>query len=51
MLMMYPALTNADLVRKLMGEAGSKAFSKAASLLLAAIAVMMIRVVLMNSMK
>ncbi len=25
---MYSALTNADLVKKLMGEAGSKAFSK-----------------------
>ncbi len=28
MLMMYPALANADLVKKFMGEAGSKAFCK-----------------------
>ncbi len=51
MLITYLALANSDKVKKVMGEAGSKAFAKVASLLLAAIAVMMIRVGLMNSMK
>jgi multiple antibiotic resistance protein len=50
LLIIYISLANADRIKKLMGEAGSKAFAKVASLFLAAIAVMMIRVGLMNSM-
>ncbi|MBX7041869.1 MAG: MarC family protein [Ignavibacteria bacterium] len=48
MVIMYISLANANRIKKLMGEAGSKAFAKIASLFLAAIAVMMIRVGLMN---
>lgn len=48
---MFFSLLNANLIKKIMGEAGSKAFSKVASLMLAAIAVMMIRVGLQNSME
>lgn len=48
MAIMYISLANANRIKKLMGEAGSKAFAKIASLFLAAIAVMMIRVGLMN---
>lgn len=50
LLIMYISLANADRIKKIMGEAGAKAFAKVASLFLAAIAVMMIRVGLMNSM-
>lgn len=50
LLFSFLALLNANLIRKLLGDAGSKAIAKVASLLLAAIAVMMIRVGLMNSM-
>lgn len=48
MIIIYISLANAGRIKKLMGEAGSKAFAKIASLFLAAIAVMMIRVGLMN---
>ncbi len=51
MLISYVSLSNAKFVKKILGEAGSKAFAKVASLLLAAIAVMMIRIGLMNSMR
>lgn len=47
----YFALRYADLVKKILRDAGSKAFAKVASLFLAAIAVMMIRVGIMNSIK
>lgn len=49
LLIMYLSLANAKFVRRILGDAGSKAFSKVAALLLAAIAVMMIRVGIMNS--
>lgn len=45
---MYLSLANAKYVRKILGDSGSKAIAKIASLLLAAIAVMMIRVGIMN---
>ncbi len=47
----YFALRYANLVKKILRDAGSKAFAKVASLFLAAIAVMMIRVGIMNSIK
>jgi multiple antibiotic resistance protein len=40
----YLALRNADKIKKVLRESGSKAFAKVASLFLAAIAIMMIRV-------
>ena len=46
---MYLCLANAGFIKKIMGEAGSKAFAKVASLFLAAIAVMMIRTGLTNT--
>ena len=49
LLISFLSLANARFVKKILGEAGSKAFAKVASLLLAAIAVMMIRIGLMNS--
>lgn len=51
MLIIYVSLANARFVKKVLGESGSKAIAKIASLLLAAIAVMMIRVGMMNSMQ
>ena len=50
LLIMYLCLANADFIKKIMGEPGSKAFAKVASLFLAAIAVMMIRTGLMNTL-
>jgi len=41
-------LLNAKLILKVIGDGGSKAFAKVASLFLAAIAVMMIRVGVLN---
>ncbi|MBE2217047.1 MAG: MarC family protein [Ignavibacteria bacterium] len=51
LLINYFALRYADLVKRILRDAGSKAFAKVASLFLAAIAVMMIRVGIMNSIK
>ncbi len=51
MIITYLALLKADTVKKLLRESGSKAFAKVASLFLAAIAVMMIRVGIVNSLK
>lgn len=51
LVLMYFSLRNASYIKRLMGDAGSKAFAKVASLFLAAIAVMMIRVGLMNSIR
>lgn len=51
MLITYLALLKADFVKKVLRESGSKAFAKVASLFLAAIAVMMIRVGIYNSLK
>ena len=51
MIITYLALLKADTVKKLLRESGSKAFAKVASLFLAAIAVMMIRVGIANSLK
>lgn len=51
LLINYLAMLKADWVRKILRDAGSKAFAKVASLFLAAIAVMMIRVGIMNSIK
>lgn len=51
LLIMYLCLANAGFIKKIMGEAGSKAFAKVASLFLAAIAVMMIRTGLFNTLK
>lgn len=51
MILTYLALLKADAVKKLLRESGSKAFAKVASLFLAAIAVMMIRVGIVNSLK
>ncbi len=51
LLINYFALRYADLVKKALRDAGSKAFAKVASLFLAAIAVMMIRVGIMNALK
>jgi multiple antibiotic resistance protein len=48
-LISYIALRNADRIKKLLGESGSKAFAKIVSLFLAAIAIMMIRVGIMNA--
>ncbi len=45
----YFALLKADWIKKVLRESGSKAFAKVAALFLAAIAVMMIRVGIMNS--
>ncbi len=47
----YLALLKAENIKKLLRESGSKAFAKVASLFLAAIAVMMIRVGIVNSLK
>lgn len=49
LIIMYLCLANAGFIKKIMGEAGSKAFAKVASLFLAAIAVMMIRTGLTNT--
>jgi len=49
LIVMYLCLANAGFIKKIMGEAGSKAFAKVASLFLAAIAVMMIRTGLTNT--
>ncbi len=51
LLIMYLCLANAFYIKKIMGEPGSKAFAKVASLFLAAIAVMMIRTGLINTLK
>jgi multiple antibiotic resistance protein len=51
MIIVYLALRNAEFVKRLLRESGSKAFAKVASLFLAAIAVMMIRVGIVNSLK
>lgn len=51
LLINFFALKYADFVKKILRDAGSKAFAKVASLFLAAIAVMMIRVGIMNSIK
>ena len=51
MILTYLALLKADAVKRLLRESGSKAFAKVASLFLAAIAVMMIRVGIVNSLK
>lgn len=48
-LLTFLALYYADFTTKILGQAGSKAFAKVASLFLAAIAIMMIRVGLMES--
>lgn len=48
-LLTFLALYYADFTAKILGQAGSKAFAKVASLFLAAIAIMMIRVGLMES--
>ncbi|MBP9097087.1 MAG: MarC family protein [Ignavibacteria bacterium] len=48
-LLTFLALYYADFATKVLGQAGSKAFAKVASLFLAAIAIMMIRVGLMES--
>lgn len=50
-IIMFVLLRNADYVKKILGDSGSKAFAKIASLFLAAIAIMMIRIGLINSMK
>ncbi|MDZ4711317.1 MAG: MarC family protein [bacterium] len=51
MLIVFLSLANAKFIKKVVGENGSKAIAKVASLFLAAIAVMMIRVGLTNSMQ
>jgi multiple antibiotic resistance protein len=51
MIIIYLALRNAELVKRLLRDSGSKAFAKVASLFLAAIAVMMIRVGIVNSLQ
>jgi multiple antibiotic resistance protein len=51
MIITYFALLKADFVKKVLRESGSKAFAKVASLFLAAIAVMMIRVGIYNSLR
>lgn len=51
MIITYYALLKADFVKKVLRESGSKAFAKVASLFLAAIAVMMIRVGIYNSLR
>jgi multiple antibiotic resistance protein len=51
MIIVYLALLNAEFIKKILRESGSKAFAKVASLFLAAIAVMMIRVGIFNSLK
>ncbi len=48
MIIVFLSLWNADVIKKILRESGSKAFAKIASLFLAAIAVMMIRVGLEN---
>lgn len=48
MLISFLCLYYADFIRKILGNAGSKAFAKVAALFLAAIAVMMIRVGLLE---
>lgn len=50
LLIIYISLANAARIKKIMGEAGSRAFAKVAALFLAAIAVMMIRVGITNLM-
>lgn len=49
-LITFLALFYADFIKKILGESGSKAFAKVASLFLAAIAVMMIRVGIFHSL-
>jgi multiple antibiotic resistance protein len=51
LVIMYFALYYADGIKRILRYSGSKAFAKVASLLLAAIAVMMIRVGIVNSFK
>lgn len=51
MLVVWLALVKADLIMKLFGEAGTRAFSKIMFILLAAISVMMIRVGVMGVIK
>jgi multiple antibiotic resistance protein len=51
LVIMYFALYYADGIKRILRDSGSKAFAKVASLLLAAIAVMMIRVGIVNSFK
>lgn len=51
MLITYLALLKAEGIKKILRESGSKAFAKVASLFLAAIAVMMIRVGITESLK
>lgn len=48
MIIVFLSLWNADRIKQILGESGSKAFAKIASLFLAAIAVMMIRVGMEN---
>lgn len=48
LLIVWLAFRHADIVMRIMGAAGSRAFAKVASLFLAAIAVMMIRVGIQN---
>lgn len=51
LILVYISLANAERIKKILGESGSKAFAKVASLFLAAIAVMMIRTGLTNILK
>jgi multiple antibiotic resistance protein len=51
MLLTYLALVYAEAIKRVLRESGSKAFAKVASLFLAAIAVMMIRVGIAESLK
>jgi multiple antibiotic resistance protein len=51
LIIMFFALYYASAIKKVLRESGSKAFAKVAALLLAAIAVMMIRVGIVNSFK
>ena len=51
LILVWLAFRHSDLVIKLMGEGGSKAFAKVAALFLVAIAVMMIRVGVQNILK
>jgi multiple antibiotic resistance protein len=51
LLLTFLALLFAEQIKKLLGESGSKAFAKVASLFLAAIAIMMIRIGIENSLK
>lgn len=49
--LVYISLANAGKIKAILGESGSKAFAKVASLILAAIAVMMIRTGITNFIK